>query len=151
MTIPGRLAADGVSANLVDLGGRFADLLAYEFKTNTIQLNVIQDKLIVYAKQLNMSAGDADTFMTIENINISLHKSSGLLANMTKEQLYKASVTSGLKNMSWAEFSGPAICTSSTNYKKNIGLKVREDIVVLEHMLHLTLKLMTGIALQTSS
>jgi hypothetical protein len=35
---------------------------------------------------------------------------------MTKEQLCKSSVLSGLKNMSWAEFNGRTICTSNINY-----------------------------------
>ena len=35
---------------------------------------------------------------------------------MTQEQLYKASVASGLKNMSWAELSGAVISTSNTEY-----------------------------------
>ena len=75
VTIDGRLVtANGTTTcnNLVNLGGKFEDFKTYEVKSNTIQLNVIPDKLIVYCKRLNMTTGDSDSFLTIENININL-------------------------------------------------------------------------------
>ena len=58
----------------------------------------------------------ADAFLTITNVNINFNNNACLLSNMTPEQLYKASVNSGLKNMSWAEFSGQTTSVSNHNY-----------------------------------
>ena len=40
---------------------------------------------------------------------------------MTQEQLYKASVASGLSNMSWAELSGVTTSASNAAYNDNIS------------------------------
>ena len=40
---------------------------------------------------------------------------------MTQEKLYNASVDSGLKNMSWQEFSGLTVSTSNIQYNDNIA------------------------------
>ena len=74
---------------------------------------MIPDKLVIYCRRLNMTTGDSDSFLTINNININFNNNAGLLSSMTQEQLYKASVASGLKNMSWHEFSGLAVSTSN--------------------------------------
>ena len=63
-----------------------------------------------------MTTGDVDAFLTITNVNINFNNNAGLLSNMTQEQLFKASVASGLKNMSWQEFSGLAVSTSNITY-----------------------------------
>ncbi len=68
-----------------------------------------------------MTTGDADAFLTISNININFINNAGLLSSMTQEQLYKASVASGLKNMSGHEFSGLTVSTSNIQYNRNIA------------------------------
>jgi outer membrane protease len=68
-----------------------------------------------------MLTSDADAFLTITNVNITFNNNAGLCSNMTQEQLYKASVASGLKNMAWAEFSGLTIGCSNTNYFDHIS------------------------------
>ena len=40
---------------------------------------------------------------------------------MARAQLYKASVAPGLKNMSWAEFSGSAISVADANLASDIS------------------------------
>ncbi len=67
-----------------------------------------------------MTTGDAYAFLTINNVNINFNNNAGLLSSMTQEQLYKASVASGLKNMSWHEFSGLTVSTSNIQYNDNI-------------------------------
>ena len=106
---------------VVDNGGAFSTPATYEVKSNNIQLNMIPDKLIVFCKRLNMTTGDADAFLTITNVNINFNNNAGLLSNMTQEQLYKASVASGLKNMSWQEFSGLTVSTSNIYYNDNVA------------------------------
>jgi hypothetical protein len=114
MTIPKRTL-------LMDLAGQFSTPPTYEVRSNNIQLNQIPDKLIIFCKRLNMTTADSDSFLTIENVNINFNNNAGLLSSMTKEQLYKASVLSGLKNMSWQEFSGITMGCSNINYNDNIS------------------------------
>jgi hypothetical protein len=106
---------------LTDFAGQFATPPTYEVRSNNIQLNQIPDKLIIFCKRLNMTTADSDSFLTIENVNINFNNNAGLLSSMTKEQLYKASVASGLKNMSWQEFSGLTMGCSNINYNDNIS------------------------------
>ena len=102
MTIPKR-------SLVVDNGGAFANAPTFEVRSSNIQLSMIPDKLAVFCRRLSMTTGDADAFLTINNININFNNNAGLLSSMAQEQLYKASVASGLKNMSWHEFSGLAV------------------------------------------
>ena len=44
-----------------------------------------------------------------------------LLSSMPQAQLYKASVASGLKNMSWAELSGSTISVADANLASDIS------------------------------
>ena len=67
-----------------------------------------------------MTTADSDSFLTIETVNINFNNNAGLLSSMTKEQLYRASVISGLKNMSWQEFSGLTVGCSNINYNDNV-------------------------------
>ena len=82
---------------LVDIHGKFADPPKAVVRSNNIQLNVIPDKLIIFCRRLNMDCGYADAYLSITNVNINFNNNAGLLSNMTQEQLYKASVQSGLK------------------------------------------------------
>ena len=100
----------------VDKGGLFAQPVSKEVRSNNIQLNMIPDKLIIFCRRLNMDCTYADAFLSITNVNINFNNNAGLLSSMTQEQLYKASVASGLKNMSWAEFSGQTTSVSNHNY-----------------------------------
>ena len=68
-----------------------------------------------------MTTGDSESFLTINNININFNNNAGLLPSMTQEQLYKASVASGLQNMSWHEFSGLTVSTSNIQYNDNVA------------------------------
>jgi hypothetical protein len=105
---------------LVDNGGSLLKPVAQEMKCNAIQLNMIPDKLIVFCRKLNMITCDSDSFLTIKNININFNNYAGLLSNMSQEQLYKASVASGL-HMSWQEFSGLTMSTSNISYNDSIS------------------------------
>ena len=59
-------------------------------------------------------------FLTINNLNINFNNNAGLLSSTTQEQLYKASVASGSKNMSWHELSGLTVSTSNISYNDSI-------------------------------
>jgi hypothetical protein len=49
------------------------------------------------------------SFLTINKVQINWNNSAGLLSTMSAEQLYKASVASGLRNLTYDEFTGLTI------------------------------------------
>ena len=98
----------------VDATGKFAKPISEVITSNNLQLNMIPDKLIIFCRRSNssMDTSYSDSFLTITGVNINFNNNAGLLSSMTPEQLYKASVQSGLKNMSWSEFSGITTCVA---------------------------------------
>ena len=86
---------------LVDYSGAFATPSTFEVRSNSIQLSQVPDKLIIFCQRATKLTGDADAHLTLTNVNITFKNNSGLCSNMTPEQLYRAFVNSGLKNMSW--------------------------------------------------
>ena len=92
-----------------DATGSFPEPPKSQIVSSNLQLNMIPDKLIIYCRRLNIGSTYADAFLTITCININFNNNAGLLSSLTQEQLYKVSVASGLKNMSWSEFSGTTV------------------------------------------
>ena len=97
---------------VADTTGLFASPVAVPAISNNIQLTMIPDKLIIFCRRLNMVTSYADALLPITNVNINFNNNAGLLSSMTRLQLYKASVASGLKNMSWDELSGATVSVS---------------------------------------
>ena len=67
-----------------------------------------------------MDCAYADAFLAITNVNIKFNNNGGLLSNVTEEQLCKASVASGLKHISGADFNDQNICVSNNKIIKKI-------------------------------
>ena len=99
----------------VGADGRFTIPVSTVVRSNNLQLNMIPDKLIIFCRRINIDTSYSDAYLTITGVNINFNNNAGLLSNMTQAQLYKASVASGLKNMSWAEFSGLTMSVSNNN------------------------------------
>ena len=78
--------------------------------SSNIQLSSIPDKLIIFARKVvqNLSCSDTDSYLTIKNVTVQFNNSV-LMSSFTDKQLYRISVDSGLKNLSWDEFSGSTI------------------------------------------
>lgn len=78
-------------------------------RTQSIQLNQIPDKLIIFVRkqQSAQSNSDPDFFLTIKGISINFNNQSGILASATQQDLYRYSAENG-SNQSWYEFSGGA-------------------------------------------
>jgi hypothetical protein len=76
---------------------------------NSIQLNQVPDKLIVFCrKQLAyQTANDADAFLPITGIRLNWNNQSGILASATAQDLFRYSRESGY-NGTWNEFNGSA-------------------------------------------
>jgi len=76
-----------------------------------INLGVMPEKIIIFARKLKSQATpqDADAFLHIDNVSISLDGKSNLLSNATDQQLYNFSVEAGLQRKSWSVYSGNVI------------------------------------------
>ena len=106
------------SSNYATMLGRTSDAIqddgsfvVGDFKTitsNSIQLSVVPDKLVIFARRLesNLNCCQTSSFLTINKVQINWNNQAGLLSTMTAEQLYKASITSGLSNLTYDEFTG---------------------------------------------
>lgn len=102
---------------LSDATGAFQAAPSISIASNNLQLNMIPDKLIIFCRR-TLNAVDTtypDAFLSITGVNVNFNNNAGLLSSMTQPQLYKASVASGLKNMSWDEFCGSTISVADAN------------------------------------
>lgn len=84
--------------------------------TNTIQLNAIPDKLMLFIKDLdaNKKCYDADAYCAIKNVSILWNNASGLLSSANAYDLWKMSEEAGSKQ-SWLEFSGVSVFSNTNN------------------------------------
>lgn len=75
--------------------------------SQSIQLNQIPDKLIIFVRR-NKAERDptyTDMVLPIEKISINFNNQSGILASATTDQLWRYSVESG-SNQTWEQFQG---------------------------------------------
>nr|WPF46440.1 MAG: putative major capsid protein [Lake Baikal virophage 2] len=93
-----------------------------QFASQTISLNSIPDRLIIFARKTlaTQTAYDADCFFPIQRIVVNFNNKSGLLSSATQWDLWRMSVESG-SNATWAEFSGVAGVSRATALD-NFGL-----------------------------
>ena len=91
--------------------GQIADI-----QSSNIQLNCIPDKLIIFARRTipTLTCCDTDSYLTIRNVSINWNNQAGILSSFTMEQLYRASIASGLNNLTWEEFSGVTTSVAGT-------------------------------------
>ena len=75
------------------------------FTSQTLQLNQIPDKLIVYIRKQGQSWADSDSYLPITGISINFNNNSGLLSASRTEDLYRMSKDNG-SNQSWNEWTG---------------------------------------------
>ena len=73
---------------------------------NTIQLNQIPDKLIIYVRKLPTdSSAEPDVALPLGKISINFNNNSGILASAEPVQLWQMARDNGLTS-SWVEYSG---------------------------------------------
>jgi hypothetical protein len=75
------------------------------FTSQTLQLNQIPDKLIVYIRKQGQSWADSDSYLPITGISINFNNNSGILSASRTEDLYRMSKDNG-SNQSWNEWVG---------------------------------------------
>jgi len=80
---------------------------------NTLQLNQIPDKLLIYVRKLLANnTTDPDVALPIGKISINFNNNSGILASANPVQLWQMSRDNGLNN-SWVEYSGYGTTSTS--------------------------------------
>lgn len=89
------------------------DLAPGQFPTiesNSISLNQIPDKIIIFVRKrlASQTSADADCFFPIKRLRVNFNNKAGLLTSATRWDLWRMSVESG-SNQTWAEFSGSAV------------------------------------------
>jgi hypothetical protein len=87
------------------------------FRSSTIQLNVIPDKLILFVRKPigSQTSADTDSFLALSPsnpISINFNNVSGILSSASLQDLYRYSVENG-SNQNWQEFSGYANLANS--------------------------------------
>ena len=84
-----------------------------QFVLNTLQLNQIPDKLMVYIRVVPTdSSTQPDVALPIQNISINFNNNSGILASAVPIQLWEMSRNNGLQE-TWTEYSGWGITTNA--------------------------------------
>ena len=56
-----------------------------------------------------LNCTDPDTYLVIKGLRINFNNQAGILSTYTPEQIYDASVQSGLANLTYREFVGNTI------------------------------------------
>lgn len=95
---PNPLVISGLSVSSPD---------TFTVRTQSLQLNQIPDKLIVYVRKniSSQSWGDADVCFPISNIVVNFNNNSGILASAQQVDLWQMSRNNGLQE-TWHEFKG---------------------------------------------
>lgn len=77
------------------------------FASQTLQLNQIPDKLILYMRKsgASQSYADSDSYLPIQAISIDFNNNSGILSAARSEDLYRMAKDNG-SNQSWSEWQG---------------------------------------------
>lgn len=83
----------------------------YTIQSNNIVLPCIPDYFMIFAKPQASGYGvnDADWLLPITKINLNFNNYSGLMNNVTQEQLYHVSMQNGLE-CDWNLYNGKARC-----------------------------------------
>lgn len=77
--------------------------------SSNLQLNMVPDKMVVFARRKNNanSCAKTDSFLKITGISINYNNAAGLLSSASETDLWKMSVEAG-SNQSWLDFHGYA-------------------------------------------
>jgi len=83
-----------------------------QISSNNLSLNSIPRMIYVYARTRNQDlyqpgqgANFTDTYLALENINITFANYTGLLSSASKQQLYQIAIKNGC-GMNWSQWSG---------------------------------------------
>jgi hypothetical protein len=99
-------------------GASLASQASFSFKSSSLQLNQIPDKLIMFVRKSmsSQTSSDSDSFLALNGTNplsINFNNVSGILSSASQYDLYRYSIENG-SNQSWYEFSGNANLANAT-------------------------------------
>jgi len=100
------------------------------FQSQTLQLNQIPDKLILFISKPTKKFGDSDSTLPITKISIDFNNNSGLLSAARCEDLYRMSKDNG-SNQNWLEWSGFANTAVASTVNAENGLTLSANGVEL--------------------
>lgn len=114
-----------------ELGASQAPGASYTMLSSNIQLNVVPDHLLVYAKERrsDRSYTTTDAWQSIESMEVSFANVSGILSGADKRELYQISRSNGM-NQSWSEWSGDKMFVESGG--SSVEKHARAGIMVLK-------------------
>jgi hypothetical protein len=86
-----------------------------EISTNSLQLNQIPDKLLLYVRKVGSSQswGDADVAYPITGVKINFNNNSGILASAQTVDLWQMSRNNGVRS-TWNDWKGGAVVEQSS-------------------------------------
>ena len=99
--------------------------------SNSLQLNVIPDKLFIFVRKVlsTQTMTDTDSFMPIVNINVSFNNQSGILSSATDDTLFRLSKHAGI-NSNWDSWRGRA--WQGTNATLGAGVLTAGSMLCLD-------------------
>lgn len=96
-------------SQILPSNGVLASGASADVTTNSLQLNSIPDKCIIWVDNTDKYGASGnllpDAYATITGVNMTFNNQTGILSTFSQEQLFQASLKSGSKQ-TWAEFSG---------------------------------------------
>jgi len=120
---------------ITNFGSSLASGASFSYKSSTLQLNQVPDKLIMFVRKTmsTQTSADSDCFLALSGANplsINFNNVSGILSSASQYDLFRYSVENGY-NGSWYEFSGYA---NLNNPATGAGRKVPTSgaMIVLE-------------------
>jgi hypothetical protein len=107
-------------------------------KSQSIQLNMIPDKLIIFLRpaKSQRTTNQADWVFPISKISVNFNNQSGILASATQDQLWRFSVESG-SNQTWDEFRGVANAAGATAGLPTFDIPMLGSYLMLEMGRHI--------------
>jgi hypothetical protein len=78
---------------------------------NTLQLNQVPDKLIIYCRKTPVDFADPDVALPIESVSINFNNNSGILASADPVQLWQMSRDNGLQS-AWIDYNGFSVTSA---------------------------------------
>jgi hypothetical protein len=83
--------------------------VSQQVQSQSLQLNQIPDKLIIFLRRKNgtIECTDTNASAILQSVSINWNNQSGILASATQDQLWRFSVEAG-STQTWEEFSGVA-------------------------------------------
>lgn len=87
------------------------------FSSQSLQLNMIPDKLFIFVRKAlgTQQPTDSDFFIPITGVRVNWNNQSGILSSALPQDLYQMTISNGA-NFSWYEFSGRANVSSMIPY-----------------------------------